>query len=86
MVFHMYIGTRADPFVDKILISSERLCHLAHLLQVQNIYLKSDFYIFLPVLYMYIAPSQGQTIPRGQHFYFNINLLSLWSYAVSFFH
>ena len=84
----MYIGTGADPFVDKILISTERLCHLAHLLQVQNIYLKSDFiHIFACFIHvMYIAPSQGQTIPRGQHFYFNINLLSLWSYAVSFFH
>ena len=34
-------------------------------------------------LYMYIAPGQGQTTPWGQNFYFNINFLSLWSFAVS---
>ena len=34
---------------------------------------------------MYIAPGQGQTSPWGQNFYFNINILSLWSFAVSFF-
>ena len=37
-------------------------------------------------LYMYIALGQGQTTPWGQNFYININLLSLWSFAVSFFH
>ena len=32
---------------------------------------------------MYIATAgQGQTTPWGQNFYFNINLLSLWSFAV----
>ena len=34
-------------------------------------------------LYMYIALGQGQTAPWGQ---ININLLWLWSFAVSFFH
>ena len=36
---------------------------------------------------MYIAPGQGQgqTTPWGQNFYININLLSLWSFAVCFF-
>ena len=34
---------------------------------------------------MYIAPGQGPTTPWGQNFYFNINLSSLWSFAVSFF-
>ena len=37
-------------------------------------------------LYMYIAPGQGQTTPWGQNFYININLLSLCSFAISFFH
>ena len=41
---------------------------------------------FCLFLYMYIAPGQGQTTPWGQNFYFKINLLSLWSFAVSFFH
>ena len=53
----------------------------------KNISLKSDFILnFSFFLYMYIAPGQGQTIPWGQNFYFNINLLSLWSFAVSFFY
>ena len=45
--------------------------------------LTPDFCLFL---YMYIAPGQVQTTPWGQNFYFNINLLSLWSFAVNFFH
>ena len=45
------------------------------------------FYIYNCLfLYLYIALGQGQTTPRGQNFYFNINLLSLCSFAVSFFH
>ena len=39
---------------------------------------------FLMFFLMYIAPGQGQTTPCGQNFY--INLLSLWLFAVSFFH
>ena len=51
MFFHMYIapggggelgGGGRQPFVDKIL-STEKPCHFAHLLQVSNISLKSDF-------------------------------------------
>ena len=41
---------------------------------------------FCLFLYMYIALGQEQTTPWGQNFYFNINLLSLWLFAVSFFH
>ena len=41
---------------------------------------------FCLFLYTYIAQGQGQTIPWCQNFYFNINLLSLWSSALSFFH
>ena len=37
-------------------------------------------------LYMYIAPGQRQTIPWSIFFYIGINPLSLWSFAVSFFH
>ena len=52
----------------------------------KNIFEVLILYIFLPVFIHYIAPGQGQTTPWGQNFYFNINLLSLWSFAVSFFH
>ena len=38
------------------------------------------------ILYMYIhvAPGQGLTTPRGQNFYVNRNILSLWSFVASF--
>ena len=37
----------------------------------------SDFIYILMILYMYIAPRQGQTNPWGQNFYVNRNILSL---------
>ena len=42
--------------------------------------------IFFMILYMYIhvAPGQGLTTPRGQNFYVNRNILSLWSFVASF--
>ena len=44
----------------------------------QKIFLKSDFIqFFFMILYMYIAPGQGQTAPRGQSFDVNRNVLSL---------
>ena len=53
----------------------------------KKISLKSDFiHIFACFLYMYIALGQGQTTSWSQDFYINMNLLSLWSLAVSFFH
>ena len=36
------------------------------------------------ILYMYIAPGQGQTALRGQSFDFNRNVLSLHSFVASF--
>ena len=48
-----------------------------------EVWLYTYFCLFL---YMYIDLGQGQTTPWGQNFYFNINLLSLWSFAVSFYH
>ena len=41
-------------------------------------------YIFFKILYMYIAPGQGQTAPRGQSFDFNRNVLSFHSFVASF--
>ena len=68
-------------------MSTERPCHFAHLLQVSKQYLRSlILYIFLPVFIHVYSPRAGADNPQGQNFYFNINLLSLWSFAVSFFH
>ena len=36
------------------------------------------------ILYIYIAPGQGQTAPRGQSFDVNRNVLSLHSFVASF--
>ena len=36
------------------------------------------------ILYMYIAPGQGQTPPKGQSFVVNRNVLSLHSFVASF--
>ena len=60
--------------------------HFGHLLQVlKKISLKSDFMqFFFIILYMYIAPGEGQTAPRGQSFNVNRNVLSFHSFDVSF--
>ena len=51
----------------------------------KKISLKSDFiYFFFMILYMYIAPGQRQTAPRGQSFNVNRNVLSLHSFVASF--
>ena len=52
----------------------------------KNIFEVWFYTYFCLILYMNIAPGQGQITPWGQNFYFNINLLPLWSFAVSFFH
>ena len=36
------------------------------------------------ILYMYIAPVQGQTAPRGQNFDVNRKALSLYPFVASF--
>ena len=36
------------------------------------------------ILYMYIAPGQGLTAPRGQNFYVNRKALSLYPFVASF--
>ena len=43
-------------------------------------------YRFLPIYIHVYSPGAGAWMPWGQNFDFNINLLSLCSFAVSFFH
>ena len=51
----------------------------------KKISLKSDFMqFFFMILYMYIAPGQGQTTPRGQSFAVNRNVLSFHLFDASF--
>ena len=67
-------------------MSAGTSCHFGHLLQVvKKISLKSDFmHFFFMILYMYIAPGQGQTAPRGQSFNVNRNVLSFHLFDASF--
>ena len=68
-------------------MSTGTCCHFSHSLQVpKKISLKSDFiqFFFFKILYMYIAPLQGQIVPKGQSFHVNRNVLSLYSFVVRF--
>ena len=67
---HVYIARSRvrQPFVDKILMSTERPCHFAHLLQVQKIYLTSDFiHIFACFIHVY-SPRAGVDNALGSEF------------------
>ena len=66
-------------------MSTGTSCHFGHLLQVSKKTLWSlILYNFFMILYMYIAPGQGETAPRGQSFDVNRNVLSLQSFVASF--
>ena len=88
MILYMYIaaGLEQTTSGDKILMSTETSYHFAHLLQVsKKISLKSDFIqFFFMILFMYIAPGQGQTVPRGQNIDGNRKALSLYPFVASF--
>ena len=82
----MYIATGQGQTTpgDKILMSTETSCHFSHLLQVSkkslwSLILYNFFHDFI-----HVAPGQGLTTPRGQNFYVNRNILSLWSLVASF--
>ena len=83
----MYIATGQGQTTsgDKILMSTETSSHFSHLLQVSKQSLWSlILYNFFMILYMFTAPGQGQTAPRGQSFDVNRNVLSLHSFVASF--
>ena len=89
MFFHMYKARGRQPFVDKILMSTERPCHFAHLLLVQKNIFEVWFYTYFCLfLYMYIAQGQGLTTPWGQNFYVNIfcKFLPLNDFLTVFLH
>ena len=66
-------------------MSTGTSCHFGHLLQVSKKSLTSlILYHFFMILYMYIAPGQGQTAHRGQRFDVNSYVLSLQSFIASF--
>ena len=78
--FQRYIapGRGRQPIEDKHFMTTERPFLFAHLLQVSKWSLRNLFlYTFLIILYMYIAPRQGQTNHWGHNFDVNRKLLPL---------
>ena len=89
--FHYFIhvySLRAgadNPVGMKFWCQQEHLSLRSFVASLKKISLKSDFiHFFFMILYMYIAPGQGQTAPRGQSFDVNRNVLSLHSFVASF--
>ena len=83
--FNVFPGAGADnPLWTKFWCQQKGLVTLPICCKFQKKYLWSlVLYIFLPVFIHVYSPGAGQTTPWGQNFYFNIHLLSLWSFAVS---
>ena len=68
-------------------MSTGRPCHFAHSLQVLKQYIWSlILYIFLPVFIHVYSPGSRAGNPLGSELYLNMYRMSLWSFAVSFFH
>ena len=87
LFFHMYIapGRGRQPIGDKKIMTTERPCLFTHMLQVLKQSLWSMILnTFLIILYMYIAPGQGQKTPWGQTFDVNRKALSLCPFVACF--
>ena len=89
--FHDFIrvyspGAGADnPLEMKFWCQQEHLVTSVICYKFQKTSLKSDsIHFFFRILYMYIAPGQGQTAPRGQRFDFNRKALSFYPFVASF--
>ena len=69
---------------DKILMLTGTSCHFVICCKFQKHLFEVWFYtMFFMILYMYIAPGQGQTAHRGQNFNADRNVLSLHSFIAS---
>ena len=87
MILSLYItpGRGWQPFGDIILMPTGTSCHFGHLLHVPKNLFEVWFYRnFFMILYMYIAPRQGQAAPKEQNFDVNRKVLSLHSFVASF--
>ena len=106
LFFHDFIyvyspgGRVWQPLGNKVLMSTGTSCHFRHLLQVSKTSLCSlILYNFFMILYMYIAPGQGQTAPGETKSWcqhkclvtsficskFQKNVFEVWFYTI-FFH
>ena len=90
MILYMYIALgqgQKTPWGQTFDVNRKPISLGPFVANFKQFSLNSDFiHIFLMFFHMYIDPGQEQTTPWGQNSYININLLSLWSFAVSFFH
>ena len=90
MILYMYIPLSRSwqPLGDKILMSrgTSILSLRSFVANFKNkISLKSYLiHFFFMILFMYIAPGQGETTPRGQHFDVNRKALSFYQFVASF--
>ena len=92
MILYMYIHVApgkglTTPRGRNFYVNRNILSLWSFVASLKKISLKSDFmpfFFFFMILYMYIAPGQGQTAPRGQSFNVNRNVLSFHSFDASF--
>ena len=90
MILYMYIHVApgqglTTPRGRNLYVNRNILSLWSFVASFKKISLKSDFmHFFFITLYMYIAPGQGQTAPRGQSFNVNRNVLSFHSFDASF--
>ena len=74
-----------NPLVTNFWCQQKAQITLTICCKFQNDLFEFWFYThFLTILYMYIAPGQGQTNPWGQNFDVNRKLLPLWPFVASF--
>ena len=88
MILYMYIAPGQGlitPWGRNFDVNRNILSLGSFVASFKKISLHSDFiHFFFMILYMYIAPGQGQTAPREQSFDVNRNVLSLHSFVASF--
>ena len=88
MILYMYIAPGqglTTPWGRKFDVNRNILSLRSFVASFKKFSLKSDFIqFFVMILYMYIAPGQGQTTPWEQNFDVNRNILSLRSFVASF--
>ena len=78
MILHMYLYI--TPYGQHFDVNRNILSFRSFVACFKKVSLESDF-IFFMILYMYIAPGQGQTTPNGHTFDGNRNVLSLHSFV-----
>ena len=88
MILYMYIVPWAgadNPLGTKFWYQQEHLVTLVICCKFQKNLFEVGFYtISFMILYLYIAPGQGQTAPRGQNFDVKRKALSLYPFVASF--